>query len=101
MSRSRPSPISATDAAALPIGARVEIEAIAYLGDWRRPSLGPSSTRTTIGGVAGGVVIVILLLIFPLVVTTTTAAIAALLGFTLDKDAATRAEGSELLETNY
>ena len=48
----------------------------------------------------GAIAIVLVLLIFPVVACMGTAAIAALLGFFLDKDAAIRNEGSELLDLN-
>lgn len=48
----------------------------------------------------GGVVIVLLLLAFPVLVGLGTAVLAAVLGGVLNADAASRHEGSELLDTN-
>jgi len=50
---------------------------------------------------SGAVIIVIALLAFPVVVGLSTAGLAALLGHLLNKDAEIRAEGSELLDTNF
>lgn len=49
---------------------------------------------------AGGVILVLVLLAFPIVVGLSTAALAGILGHFLWKDAETRHEGSELLDTN-
>ena len=49
---------------------------------------------------AGPILIVVALLAFPVVVGLSTAALAGLLGHFLWKDAETRHEGSELLDTN-
>jgi hypothetical protein len=48
----------------------------------------------------GGIVIAVVLLLFPFVVTISTVVLAMLLGSALNRDAVSRHEGSELLETN-
>lgn len=48
----------------------------------------------------GALVIVVILLAFPIVVGLSTAALAAVLGHLLYRDAESRHEGSELLDTN-
>jgi hypothetical protein len=50
--------------------------------------------------VAGAIAIVVVLLLLPILVCMGSAVIAALLGITLDSDAAARHEGSELLDLN-
>lgn len=49
----------------------------------------------------GVVAIILVLLIFPVLAIMGTAGIAALLGFLLNRDGEQRAQGSELLDTNY
>lgn len=49
----------------------------------------------------GAIVIIVVLLIFPVIALMGSTTIAALLGWALDRDAADRAEGSELLDVNY
>ena len=49
----------------------------------------------------GAIAIVIALLLFPVVALMGTTVIAALLGSALDRDAADRHEGSELVDVNY
>ena len=49
----------------------------------------------------GAIAIVVALLVFPVVAVLGSSTIAALLGWALDRDAAERAEGSELLDVNY
>ena len=51
-------------------------------------------------GMAGAIVLVLVLLAFPIVVGLSTAALAGVIGHFLWKDAETRHEGSELLDTN-
>lgn len=49
----------------------------------------------------GAIAIVVALLVFPVIAVMGSTVIAALLGWALDRDAADRAEGSELLDVNY
>ena len=49
----------------------------------------------------GAIAIIAALLIFPVIAIMGSVTIAALLGFLLNRDAVQRAEGSELLDTNY
>ncbi len=49
----------------------------------------------------GAIAIVVALLLFPVVALMGSTTIAALLGWALNRDAADRAEGSELLDVNY
>ena len=49
----------------------------------------------------GVVAIIIALVVFPVIAIMGSVTIAALLGFLLNRDAVQRAEGSELLDTNY
>lgn len=49
----------------------------------------------------GAIAIVVALLLFPVVALMGTTVIAALLGWELDRDAAERHSGSELLDVNY
>jgi len=51
--------------------------------------------------VPGAIAIVVALLLFPVVALMGSTTIAALLGWALNRDAADRAEGSELLDVNY
>lgn len=49
----------------------------------------------------GPIILVAVLLAFPVVVGLSTAALAGLLGHFLDRDAAIRHAGSELVDSNY
>jgi hypothetical protein len=51
--------------------------------------------------VPGAVAIIIALLVFPVVAIMGSVTIAVLLGWALDRDAAERHEGSELIDVNY
>jgi hypothetical protein len=51
--------------------------------------------------VPGAVAILVALLVFPVIAIMGSVTIAALLGYTLNRDAEERHEGSELLDANY